>query len=85
MGILAPGNDKMPAAPKTRAERALGEVFRPCDSCGHSHDNHPIGRALYQVETSAGSLYLCGNHFRKHSGHIFERGYPVQELRRVAK
>lgn len=80
MGILAPGN-KPPAGPPVKA---LGDVYRSCDSCGHAHDNVAVGRALYQVETENGPLYFCGHHFRKNSTHIFEQGYPIQELRRTA-
>ena len=87
MGLLSPSGKPDVPAPVTMTAakpsvRALGSVYRPCDSCGYSHDDKPIARALYQMETLKGSVYLCGHHFRKHSGHIFDKGYPIQELRR---
>jgi len=55
-------------------------VFRGCDRCGYSKDGQPLAKALFQIETTGGSLYFCGHHFRAHSDAILSLGYPVREV-----
>jgi hypothetical protein len=54
-----------------------------CDRCGmsrvtgsrHMHISH----ARFEIKTEAGSIFLCGHHFRKHRAHIQERAYETVE------
>jgi len=49
-----------------------------CDRCGVSRmDRERISVARFEIKTAAGSIYLCGHHFRKHRTHIHEHGYET--------
>jgi hypothetical protein len=68
-----------PTCPVQASVRAL-KPFRACDRCGYSKDGSVIAQAVYQIDVTNGTLYLCGHDFKKLYDHIFAMGYEVTLL-----
>ena len=90
MGRLSPGQPHYtpgfgapPVAKKIPVKVIRNEpvTLEACDRCGYSTiDGNRISSAKVEIKFSDGtSIFLCGNHYRRHRLHILERGYEVRE------